>query len=119
MRKLIMIKGAKISTTGCLSLEFDMKSISILSEVNINFCKNLNPRFQCSQCKIVKYCNEKCQTFDWKKHKLNCKPQEIFQTIVFVNGINAKEIIVPVKEIDDSWYDCIVPHMIGVPIKFK
>lgn len=26
----------------------------------------------CAKCKKIYYCNEKCQLFDWQKHRLNC-----------------------------------------------
>lgn len=28
---------------------------------------------QCSQCKSVVYCSQRCQKVDWEKHKLNCQ----------------------------------------------
>ena len=29
--------------------------------------------FQCSSCKLVRYCSVDCQRGDWKRHKTTCK----------------------------------------------
>ena len=40
------------------------------------FCQNSNPRFKCSRCKLVKYCNPNCQANDWSIHASNCKSKQ-------------------------------------------
>lgn len=30
-------------------------------------------QFQCSSCKLVRYCSVSCQKEDWKRHKGMCK----------------------------------------------
>ncbi len=29
----------------------------------------------CSKCRIILYCSQKCQRYDWEKHKLTCTPE--------------------------------------------
>lgn len=38
-------------------------------------CKTENCILQCSKCKSVYYCSDKCQKADWKNHKTKCKKQ--------------------------------------------
>ena len=37
-------------------------------------CCSTETHFQCSRCKFVKYCTEKCQREDWVNHKHTCLP---------------------------------------------
>ena len=32
--------------------------------------------FQCSNCKLVRYCSVDCQRGDWKRHKSTCKAKK-------------------------------------------
>lgn len=37
------------------------------------FCKKINDKkLKMCPCKKVRYCNKKCQSEDWKNHKINC-----------------------------------------------
>ena len=35
-------------------------------------CKVKDARQRCSKCKKVRYCNRKCQTEDWPRHRVQC-----------------------------------------------
>lgn len=37
-----------------------------------NLCGNPTPLKLCSQCRLAFYCDDKCQSWDWRKHKLRC-----------------------------------------------
>ncbi len=39
-----------------------------------NFCNEIRKNLRrCSRCKLVKYCDSKCQKADWIHHKDMCK----------------------------------------------
>ncbi len=40
-------------------------------------CNKESPSFNCSRCKEISYCNEKCQSAAWKTHKEFCLPHGI------------------------------------------
>ncbi|KAI0886802.1 uncharacterized protein GGS22DRAFT_117733 [Annulohypoxylon maeteangense] len=51
---------------------------------HIDKCRNCNATnnkqggdlLKCSRCKEVFYCSPECQRKDWKKHRMECKPQD-------------------------------------------
>ena len=45
----------------------------------------------CSECKAVRYCCSECQKYDWKHHKLICKPLK--------KALSNNDELPPVKEI--------------------
>jgi hypothetical protein len=86
---------------------------------NCSQCSKENAGSQCGACKIVSYCSKECQKEHWSTHKQECSfKQEI--SVVVVDGSRAEEKRITLKEYNQGeWEDCIVPGMLGVPIKVK
>ncbi|KAJ7837068.1 hypothetical protein B0H14DRAFT_2792767 [Mycena olivaceomarginata] len=36
-------------------------------------CSNCSGALKCSRCKMMTYCNRKCQATHWPVHKIHCK----------------------------------------------
>lgn len=49
--------------------------------IKCQVCQNLNPKFQCKNCKSTKYCSKECQKVDWKYHKTNCVFTQIIKSL--------------------------------------
>ena len=52
-------------------------------------------------------------------NEIEKESRKLERTIVLVDGMKATEIQIPTNEIDDSWGDCVVPKMLGLPIIYK
>jgi hypothetical protein len=61
----------------CRSLCKDFVSSETNGPIGGYMCKNCSKinrhMFQCSGCKMVRYCNRECQEKDWSEHKKSCK----------------------------------------------
>ena len=140
---------------------------------NCATCGAEGVKSRCGKCKNIYYCNVKCQTSDWIRHKGICSTvsssteinsnnvarsaarvennegeikdkrngetviptnlsnvvrtireiemenKKLERRIVIVEGSEATEETIPINEIDSTWKDCVVPRMIGVPVKYK
>lgn len=52
-------------------------------------------------------------------NEIEKESRKLERRIVIVNGDQATETMIKISDIDDSWKDCIVPRMLGYPIKYK
>lgn len=66
----------KIASSQSFSSEKSVKKFQYNLEKQCYICKKLDDLFLCSRCKLVYYCDQKCQKKDWNDHKDYCLPIE-------------------------------------------
>lgn len=86
---------------------------------NCNQCNKENASSQCGACKNVSYCSKECQRENWATHKQVCSFKKQISVVV-VDGSKAEERTISIADYEKGeWEDCVVPGMLGVPIKVK
>lgn len=82
-------------------------------EPDCKACHTASPKFLCTGCRQVSYCNAECQRADWRAHKRNCKrPPDL-------DSPDAYEIVKPLGSGNFSEIYLVVDKLTGRHLALK